>query len=76
MTPRKNSLELTQERIVAALSKLNEDAFSREVLPEQRYTQRNMTVGQQAFFLYFHEVYHVGQTELFRQLAGKNDKII
>ena len=71
-----NYLERTQERIAAALSKVNEDALSRELTPEERYTQRTMTVGQQAFFLYFHESYHVGQTELFRQLAGKNDKII
>jgi hypothetical protein len=28
------------------------------------------------FFLYFHETYHVGQTELLRQLAGKNDQVI
>jgi len=28
------------------------------------------------FFLYFHETYHVGQTELFRQLAGKDEKLI
>ncbi len=37
---------------------------------------RKTTVGQQSFFLYFLEAYHVGETELFRQLAGKNDKII
>jgi hypothetical protein len=28
------------------------------------------------FFQYFHETYHVGQTELLRQLAGKNDQVI
>jgi hypothetical protein len=33
-------------------------------------------VGRKVFFLYFHETYHVGQTELLRQLAGKNDKVI
>jgi hypothetical protein len=26
-----------------------------------------------AFFLYFHDTYHVGQTSYLRQLAGKND---
>ena len=25
---------------------------------------------------YFHETYHVEQTEQLRQLAGKNDKVI
>jgi hypothetical protein len=26
------------------------------------------------FFLYSHETYHAGQTEVLRQLAGKDDK--
>jgi hypothetical protein len=34
------------------------------------------TIAKRLFFLNFNESYHVGQTELFRQLAGKNDKII
>ncbi|MBN1963609.1 MAG: DinB family protein [Anaerolineae bacterium] len=33
------------------------------------------TVGQRLFSLYWHESYHVGQTELFRQLAGKEDAV-
>jgi hypothetical protein len=37
---------------------------------------RGRSIGQRIFFLYFHETYHVGQTELFRQRAGKDDKII
>ena len=28
------------------------------------------------FFLYFHDCYHTGQTELLRQAAGMNDKVI
>jgi hypothetical protein len=35
-----------------------------------------MTVGQRLFGLYFHQTYHIGQTELLRQLAGVNDKVI
>jgi hypothetical protein len=35
-----------------------------------------ITLGNRLFFIYYHETYHVGQTELLRQLAGKNDKII
>jgi hypothetical protein len=27
-------------------------------------------------FMYFHETYHTGQTELLRQLAGTDDKVI
>ena len=37
---------------------------------------RENKVGDRVFFLYFHESYHIGQLELLRQLAGKNDKII
>lgn len=33
------------------------------------------TLAQHLFGLYWHETYHVGQTELFRQLAGKDDAI-
>ena len=65
-------LERSQERLATALSKMDEAVLAREYTIRAQKT----TVGQRAFFLYFHETYHVGQTELFRQLAGKDDKII
>lgn len=34
------------------------------------------TVAETIFGLYFHDTYHTGQTELHRQLAGKNDRVI
>ena len=34
------------------------------------------TIGGMVSFLAMHETYHVGQLELLRHLAGKNDKII
>lgn len=34
------------------------------------------TVGRSVDFLHWHETYHIGQTELLRQLAGKDDKVI
>ncbi len=61
-----------QERIAAALSQVDEATLARQA-PGGR---RQRTVGQALFFLYFHESYHIGQTELFRQLAGKTDKLI
>jgi uncharacterized damage-inducible protein DinB len=67
-----NWLDRSQERIANTLSKMDEAALAREYTIGDQKT----TVGQRAFFLYFHETYHVGQTELFRQLAGKDDKII
>ena len=66
-------LEQTQPRIAAALERLGEAGLARE---ETQDTERKRTVGQQVFFLYFHEVYHVGQTEQLRQLAGKYDTVI
>ena len=54
------------------LSKMDEAALAREFTSGER----KMTVGQRAFFLYFHETYHVGQAEVFRRLAGKDDKVI
>src|SRR5215467_5906348 len=61
-------LDQTQERIAAALSKMDDAYLAREI----GSGERKVTVGQRVFFLYFHESYHVGQTELFRQFAGKN----
>jgi uncharacterized damage-inducible protein DinB len=66
-------LDRAQERIAAALGKMDEAAWAREVMTGNN---RKTTVAQRVFFLYFHETYHVGQTELFRQLAGKDDKVI
>ena len=34
------------------------------------------TVAKHVCFLYWHESYHVGQTEFLRQLAGTNDQVI
>ena len=65
-------LDRSQERIASALNKLDETDLARDITTGDRKT----TVGQRVFFLYFHETYHVGQTELFRQLAGKDDKLI
>ena len=38
--------------------------------------ERGTTLGSRLAFLAWHEAYHVGQTELLRQMAGKDDKII
>lgn len=65
-------LAQSQQRLAAALGRMNEADMAREITVRERKT----TVGQRLFFMYFHESYHVGQTELLRQLAGKNDKII
>lgn len=65
-------LDQSQARIEATLSRMDAAAFARK----SEGDERGRTIGQRAFFIYFHETYHVGQTELFRQLAGKDDKLI
>jgi hypothetical protein len=37
---------------------------------------QSMPVAEWLFFFYFHDCYHTGQTEILRQAAGKDDKII
>ena len=39
------------------------------------YNER-FSIQERIVFLSWHEAYHAGQTELLRQLAGKDDKII
>ena len=65
-------LVASQEIVAAALAALTPEDLAREV----RAGQRTMTLAERIFFFYFHETYHVGQTELLRQLTGVNDKII
>lgn len=66
------ALERAQEGIVAGLG----HATPVELAKEIEVGQHTMTVGQRLFGLYFHETYHTGQTELLRQLAGTDDKVI
>jgi uncharacterized damage-inducible protein DinB len=65
-------LEQTQDQLSAALQAITDDELARPI----EVNGRPSTIGQRLFGLYFHETYHTGQTELLRQLAGKNDKII
>jgi uncharacterized damage-inducible protein DinB len=62
-------LEVTQERLLAALTGLSAEELEREV-------DGDRTVAHRLTFAYWHEAYHTGQTELLRQLAGVDDKII
>jgi len=66
------ALERSQERINAALQRITVAELAKETEDHRGKT----TVAERLFFLYFHETYHVGQTELLRQLAGTNDKVI
>jgi uncharacterized damage-inducible protein DinB len=65
-------LKRGQERIAACLAELAPEEFTKEI----KVGDEMRTLGERLFFLYFHETYHVGQTEYLRQLAGKDDKVI
>ncbi len=67
-----NLLQQGQERIASGLARLTSDDLAREV----RDHRGEITLANRLFFLYFHETYHTGQTELLRQLAGTDDKVI
>ncbi len=65
-------LAASQAPLAAALNQATPADLAREV----PLGQRTLPAGELVFFYYFHETYHVGQTELLRQLAGVNDKVI
>ena len=65
-------LERAQEGIVVGMKRIPEDEYSVEI----KIGDRTTTLGQRLFGLYFHETYHTGQTELLRQLAGTDDKVV
>ncbi|MBC7261411.1 MAG: DinB family protein [Chloroflexi bacterium] len=65
-------LARSQERINIALARITPEELAKETQDHRGKT----TVAERLFFLYFHETYHVGQTELLRQLAGTDDKVI
>ena len=61
-------LDVSQERLDAALAGLTTEDLERVV--------DDRTLAERLTFDYWHEAYHTGQTELLRQLAGADDKVI
>ena len=66
-------LDKAQAQIARLLEAIMDEQLARPLLP---FGTRERTLGEWLFFFYFHDCYHVGQTEILRQAAGKNDKII
>lgn len=66
-------LERTQRLLEEALAEETEESLQRFV-PFGGGPERPLSYW--LFFLYFHDSYHVGQTEILRQAAGVDDKII
>ncbi len=61
-----------QLRINSGFSRLTEHELSGEV----QVGERQVPFGVRLHGFYFHDTYHTGQTDLLRQIAGINDKII
>lgn len=66
-------LETSQSLLEEALAQETEESLQR---PAPYRDRPEAPVAFWLFFLYFHDSYHVGQTEILRQAAGANDKII
>lgn len=66
------AIEESQPRLAAGLQRLTPDQLAKQIEVRGATT----TLAERLIHLYFHESYHTGQTELLRQLAGKNDKVI
>jgi len=66
-----DALGQSQERLKAALRQTSPD-----ILAAIHDEERQQTVVDRIAFLLWHEVYHVGQLEILRQLAGTEDAII
>jgi hypothetical protein len=61
-------LEESQTRILSGLARATPEFLAAKLDEESR--------AERITFSIWHETYHVGQLELLRQLAGKNDKVI
>ena len=66
-------LEDTQERLSAVFEQETEESLQRTATYRDRPER---PIAYWVFFLYFHDSYHVGQTEILRQAAGMDDQII
>ncbi len=56
--------------------KMQNAAFEAMTLEDLNVLRDERTLGERVLELYFHETYHTGQTEILRQLAGVDDKVI
>lgn len=65
------AIDQSQANIAAALTRMSPADLEKEAPKSEP-----RTVAEMAFFLYWHDTYHAGQTELLRQLAGTDDHIM
>lgn len=67
-----DTIEEQQARLETALAEVTPAQLEEEITAGDRPTTR----ADRLFFNYFHDTYHTGQTELLRQVAGTNDKVL
>ncbi len=75
---------LSLDELLAALDQAQAQISARlaEITPSELAPQVDFfgggsrSVGEWLVFFYFHDSYHTGQTEIMRQAAGTDDKII
>ena len=60
------------DRLEAALAPVTEEWLAEEIA----VGSRTQTRAYRLHFLYFHDTYHTGQTEILRQVTGVGDKVI
>jgi hypothetical protein len=72
------SLESLKERLDTSLAQITAalEARTQEELDAQVNFGEGGPLSGVIAFLLWHETYHIGQLELLRQLAGKNDQVI
>jgi len=68
-------LQTAHERLISRLERITHDEL---LAPAKPVIQRAppWTTGEFLHFLLWHETYHIGNTEILRQLSGTNDQVI
>lgn len=66
-------LDASEEALEAALADADDEFMAEELSVEDGDMASR---AAQVMFTYFHDTYHIGQTDLLRQMAGFSDKII
>jgi uncharacterized damage-inducible protein DinB len=66
-------LEQAQAQITACLAAATLTDLEKQLA---FYGRKSMSMAEWLMFFYFHDTYHTGQTEILRQAAGRDDKII
>ena len=69
-------MERLVKQLHATQDPINERMGSMDLEEFNMVSDFDIPLSQNLMFFYFHETYHIGQTELLRQLAGVNDKVI